>query len=53
MSMPRAVGKRKKSRVMGKAQLLGRPEYEALALDAKVELIRVAFHFILPDRITL
>lgn len=40
MSMLRAVGKRKKSRVMGKAQLLGRPEYEALQMDAKVELIR-------------
>jgi len=40
MSMLRAVGKRKKSRVMGKSQVMGRPEYEALDMDAKVELIR-------------
>jgi transposase-like protein len=38
--MPRVIGKRKKSRVMGKSQLLGRSEYEALQMDAKVEVIR-------------
>ena len=38
--LPRVVGKRKKRKVMGKREVLRREDYEALELDARVELIR-------------
>jgi transposase-like protein len=40
MSFLRSVGKRKKSRVLGRVRELRRTVYDALDLDSKVELIR-------------
>ena len=39
-SFVRSVRKRKKSRVLGKVQVVRREEYEAMDLDTKVEMIR-------------
>ena len=40
MRIPQAVRERKKSRVLGEVQVVRRSEYDTMALDAKVELIR-------------
>ena len=40
MSVLRGVRKRKKSRVLGKVDVVRREEYEAMDLDTKVEMIR-------------
>jgi hypothetical protein len=39
-SVVRSICKRKKARVLGKVQVVRREEYEGLAVDTKVELIR-------------
>jgi transposase-like protein len=39
-SVVRSVRKRKKARVLGEVQVVGREKYEGLAVDTKVELIR-------------
>ena len=39
-SVLRSIAKRKKSRVLGKVQVVRRDEYETLDLDTKVEMIR-------------
>lgn len=39
-SVLRSIGKRKKSRVLGRVQVVRRDEYEAMDLDTKVEMIR-------------
>ena len=40
MRVPRVVGKRKKSKVLGEPRVISREAYEALDLDARIELIR-------------